>query len=77
MKHEIEAMKEALLALMSHLGGMAENLKEAGEWAGDARAEEAKLSLEAVGAGAEDAHDELRKIALQCAEITSRKAVAA
>ena len=73
----IEEMQKELLSLVSHLGGMAQNLEEASDWAGDDKGEEVALSLEAVSTGAEDALQSLRKIALKCDEIISRKAVGA
>lgn len=76
-KIEIEAMQKELLTMISHLGGMAQNLDEAGDWASDDKPEEAALSLEAVSSGAEDALQSLRRIALKCDEICSRKAVGA
>lgn len=76
-KIEIEAMQKELLAMITHLGCMAQNLEEASDWTGDEKHEEAALSLEAVSSGAEDALHSLRRIALKCDEICSRKAVGA
>ena len=75
MKPEIESMQQELRAAVADIGGMATNLAEAADWAGDDRAEEAMLSLEAVSAGTEDAVARLRAVALKCEEICSRKAV--
>lgn len=70
-------MKERLLGVMSEVGMMAENLKEAGEWAGDGRVEEARLSMESVSAGAEAAHEALRAIALKSEELCATGKAAA
>ncbi len=76
MKADIEAMQLELLAAVADIGGVAANLAEASDWAGDDRAEEALLSLEAASIGLADAHLRLRKIALKCEELSDRKAVA-
>lgn len=62
-------MQEVLLAAMSDVGGMAQNLGEADDWAKEGFDEEAALSLEAVSTGATDATERLRRIALKCEEI--------
>lgn len=77
LKIEIEAMQKELLQVVSDLGGMAQNLSEAEDWAGDDRAEEALFSLEAAATGGEDAVEKLRRIALKSAELLdSGKSVA-
>ena len=62
MKARIAAMQAELLAAVADIGGMAGNLAEAADWADDGRAEEARLSLQAVCLGAEDAMQRLRTI---------------
>jgi hypothetical protein len=69
MKAELHEMQKDLLAITADLGGMATNLGEADDWAQDGRDEEAALSLEAVSAGATDATERLRRIALKCEEL--------
>lgn len=74
MKLDIGAMQVELLAAVVDIGGMSTNLAEADDWAGDERYEETKLSLEAVSAGATDAVERLRKIALKCEELCAESA---
>jgi hypothetical protein len=69
VKAEIEALQRELLAAVADIGGMATNLTEARDWMQDMHAGEAKLSLEAVSAGAVDATERLRTIALKCEEL--------
>jgi hypothetical protein len=74
VKREITAMQEELLAAVGDLGGMGTNLAEAKDWANDDRDEEARLSLEAVTAGADDVLQRLRTITLKCEELCAAKA---
>ena len=72
---QLNAMRVKVLSVMEEIGSMCCNLRDAEEWAATSNAsssviENAKCSIESVGAGAQETMNVLLQILHKCEEIT-------